>query len=140
MGNTFNVKNAPVKGEGVTVHTFSFTPRSGSSKLLIETPPIPVGETKNVADDFRIAGKAHTCAWYDDSLPRTTADQENYHTSVHRSFPRVKWSPSGLEWGKLLPPTSGLLLLCGRERFGGVAIFYTPIIGNWCRGELGVGG
>lgn len=77
MGNTFNVKNAPVKSEGVTVHTFSFTPRSGSSKLLIETPPIPVGETKNVADDFRIAGKAHTCAWSDDSLPPTTADQEN---------------------------------------------------------------
>ena len=59
MGGNFNVKNAPKISEGVTVHTFSFTPRSGSSKLLIETPPIPVGETKNVADDFRIAGKSH---------------------------------------------------------------------------------
>jgi len=77
MGVTGNFGAVPKINEGVTVHTFSFTPRSASSKILIETPPIPVGETKNVADDFRIAGKAHTCAWYDDSLPPTTADQEN---------------------------------------------------------------
>ena len=56
-----NFGAVPKISEGVTLHTFSFQPRSGSSKLLIETPPIPVGETKNVADDFRIAGKAHMC-------------------------------------------------------------------------------
>ena len=61
MGATGNFGAVPKMSEGLTVHTFSFTPRSSTSKLLIETPPIPVGEMKNVADDFRIAGKAHMC-------------------------------------------------------------------------------
>ena len=61
MDNTGIFSAVPKINEGLTMHSFGFTPRTGSSKLLIETPPIPVEEVKNIADDFRIVGKARMC-------------------------------------------------------------------------------
>ena len=97
MGSSGSFSSVPKMSEGVQVHAFSFKPLSGSSKLLIETPPIPVGETKNVADDFRIAGKprVHVHAMMTRSLRRPQSG------SVSHLFCALQFSASLPEhcWG-----------------------------------------
>ena len=55
MGPPFVGASAFASSNGIAITSFTFTPKSAQSKLLIEGPPIPVSESQNVADDFRIA-------------------------------------------------------------------------------------
>ena len=50
--------NLPTEDNGYVLKTFAFTPQSTTSKLLVEGPPIPIGEKSNAANFFRIAAFA----------------------------------------------------------------------------------
>ena len=55
MGGCGNYGASPNWNEGIAVGELAFKPTSSSSKIHIQGSPITVGETKNVADDFRVA-------------------------------------------------------------------------------------
>ena len=55
MGSCGDFGSDPTWGEGIEVAELLFTPTSGGSQIHIQGSPITVGETSNVADDFRVA-------------------------------------------------------------------------------------
>jgi hypothetical protein len=56
MGLTMNpMTEAPKFGAGKHVTTLTFAPKSATSYLWIESPPILCEEKENIADDFHIA-------------------------------------------------------------------------------------
>jgi hypothetical protein len=55
LGVKMDNTNKPTIREGLTVIKMEVTVKESDSQLLIEGPPIPVGEHSNVGDDYRIA-------------------------------------------------------------------------------------
>ena len=55
MGGCVSFASDPNWSEGLQVAELAFKPTSEDSQIHIQGSPITVGETKNVADDFRVA-------------------------------------------------------------------------------------
>ena len=77
MGSCGNYGSNPTWGEGITVAALAFKPTSTSSKIHIQGSPITVGETKNVADDFRVAVSLRAI-----SFVQTAARHESFSYAV----------------------------------------------------------
>ena len=75
----------PTESTGYSLITFAFTPQSSTSKLLVEGPPITIGEAANQANFFRIAAfhkGVGLLGWNGGTWSYEHSKHSNYNTGV----------------------------------------------------------